>query len=378
MDTKFNEKDVMTMKLLHYFITEKNYNPVVLQGVKNEIWLENMDQDYQIVRIVSEYIHNNEQYNVDTFKTKRILKAIKRQTLNLKMDVLSIFLDLGDNVELHQEKHLSSAKVENEKDIKNYDFINETFPDITKKLTFTEKGVNLFLKITGDINEKNVTRAKKVEKVFQPKTPIITYVLITINILIFLVGLIFNKHEMLINAFATYGPLIRTGEYYRLITGAFLHANIVHILVNMYSLSILGKQAESFFGKIKFLIIYLISAITGSLLSILLNGSTPSIGASGAIFGIFGALLYFGYHYRVYLGNTLVKEMVPIIVLNLLLGFALPGIDNFAHIGGLVGGFLIAKALGFNEENNKSDKINGIILSLILIGFLIYMNFFYV
>lgn len=69
---EFNNKDVLVMKLLHYFITEENYNPVVLRGVQNEIWLENMNSNYKIVRIVSNYIHNNEQLSFDIFKTKKL------------------------------------------------------------------------------------------------------------------------------------------------------------------------------------------------------------------------------------------------------------------------------------------------------------------
>ena len=93
-------KDTMVMKLLHYFITERNYNPVVLQGAKDEIWLENQNGEYKIVRIVSNYIHNNEQLNFDIFKTKRIVKSIRKKTFNVNMNVLSIFVDLGDNVYL--------------------------------------------------------------------------------------------------------------------------------------------------------------------------------------------------------------------------------------------------------------------------------------
>ena len=93
-----DDKNIMTMKLLHYFITEKNYNPIILQGVDNEIWLENLDEDYQVIRIVSNYIHNDEQFNFDVFKTKRIMKKIEKKTLSLSMNSLSIFLDLGENV----------------------------------------------------------------------------------------------------------------------------------------------------------------------------------------------------------------------------------------------------------------------------------------
>ena len=100
MNIEMTDKDIMVLKLLHYFITEQNYSPVIVHGVQNEIWLENMDSEYKIVRIVSNYILNDEQMNFDIFKTKRIVKSIKRKTFNLNMNVLNIFTDLGDDVKL--------------------------------------------------------------------------------------------------------------------------------------------------------------------------------------------------------------------------------------------------------------------------------------
>jgi len=375
---ELNKKDVITMKLLHYFITEQNYSPVVLHGAQNEIWLENMHSEYKIVRIVSGYIHNNEQLEFDTFKTRKIVKNIKRKTLNINMPVLSIFIDLGDNVSLNKEKDIDFVSINNIKDIKKYDFLYKYFPNIDKKLKFTEKGMNLFLKITEDINKKNMEEAKKVDELFKPKTPVVTYTLIAINILIFLLGIIFNMQDTLINLFANYGPLVTENhQYYRLFTSMFMHANFLHIAFNMYALYLLGSQAEGFFGKTKFLTIYILSGLSGSLLSILLNQGAVSVGASGAIFGILGALLYFGFNYRVYLGNTLIKEILPIILINLAFGFAITGVDNYAHIGGLVGGLTTAMATGFITRTDKQDRINGIIITILLFGFLIFMNFFY-
>lgn len=378
MEGQIAPKDVIVMKLLHYFITEKNYSPVILHGAQNEIWLENMESDYKIIRIVSNYIHNNEQLDFDLYKTERIVKDIKRKTFNLNMDVLSIFTDLGDAVKLQSQNHIDCVYLKNEKDIKKYNFLYDYFPDIDKKLTFTEKGINLFIKITSDINKKNKEEAIKTENIFAPKQPIITYILIGINVAIFLFGILFNNQNFFINMFSTYGPYIRMGEYYRLITGAFIHVSFFHILFNMYALKIIGSQIETFYGKWKFLFIYLFSALIGSLLSILLNGNTPSVGASGAIFGLFGAMLYFGYFYRVYFGNTIIKQILPIIILNLLIGFVFTGIDNFAHIGGLVGGIIASVIVGLKEKSDKSSRINGIILGIILLAFLIYMNFIYI
>ena len=86
METTVIEKnDELVMKLLHYFITEKSYNPIVLHGAKNEIWLENLDEDYKIVRIVTNYIHNDDQFEFDIFRTKQIVKRIKKKTFSLKL-----------------------------------------------------------------------------------------------------------------------------------------------------------------------------------------------------------------------------------------------------------------------------------------------------
>ena len=296
-----DEKNVITMKLLHYFITEKNYNPIILQGVANEIWLENLNSDCEVVRIVSGYIHNDEQFDFDVFKTKRILKKIKKKTFTFNLNVLSIFLDMGENIkeELNKDSHLMCVKVNDEDDIKKSSIIKEVFPDLSDKMKFSEKGLELFMKITGDINKHNKEDASKLESVFKSKVPYITYFLIAVNVIFYVVPMLLGSdvYQYIIDSYCIHGPSIRAGQYYRLLTGIFLHGNIVHLLFNCYALYVLGGQIESFFGKFKYIIIYLFSGLTGSLLSITLSGNVGSIGASGAIFGLMGALLYFGYHY---------------------------------------------------------------------------------
>ena len=103
--------------------------------------------------------------------------------------------------------------------------------------------------------------------------------------------------------------------------------------------------------------------------------SGVSVGASGAIFGLFGALLYFGYHYRVYLGTVLKSQLIPLIVLNLIIGFMIPNINSAAHIGGLVGGVLMTIALGVKYKSSNFEKINGVIVMLIYVAFLAYIGF---
>lgn len=378
MDESLDRKNLIVMKLLHYFITEKNYNPIILQGAEDEIWLENLESDYKIIRIVSNHIHNEEQLDFDLYKTRHVLKKIKKKTFSIKMNALSIFTDLGDNVELKDEHDIDCIYLYDEKDINKYDFLYQYFPDINKKLTFSEEGLQLFIKITNDINHKNKEDAQKIEEIFKPKKNIITILLVAVNIIIYLAMILFNQYDNTINSFAVYGPFIfKYNEYYRLITGAFLHANFVHLILNCYSLYVIGSQIENFMGKWKYLIIYFVSAITGSMLSALLSDGA-SIGASGAIFGLMGSLLYFGYHYRVYLGNVLKSQIIPLILLNLLIGFITPGIDNFAHIGGLVGGALATVAVGVKYKSTKFERINGWIVLIILLGFLLFMGTQYI
>jgi len=97
------------------------------------------------------------------------------------------------------------------------------------------------------------------------------------------------------------------------------------------------------------------------------------VGASGAIFGLIGSILCFGYYYRIYLGQVIRTQIMPLLFFNLAIGFAIPEIDVFAHIGGLVGGFLVTMALGVKYKDNLRDQINGVIIGTIVLIFLWYL-----
>ena len=377
-----NKNDEIVMSLVHYFITEENYTPIVVRGVKDEIWLENLDGPYRIIRINSNYIHNDEQYKFDLFKTKKVVEQIKKKTLSLSMNTLNIFLNLGDNVHLgeEEEKNISSIKFTGIDEVLKDKNIIKVFPNIKDKLIKDKEGIDLIVNVTNDINAKTVEENKVFTKIFEPKKMIITPILIAICILVFIAMYIWgNGSEDAVTLLlfgANFRGLVQAGEVWRLVTSMFLHIGLIHLVVNMYSLLIIGKQLESFLGKWKFLIVYLGSGILGSLLSVVVHSSI-SAGASGAIFGLLGSLLYFGYHYRLYLGTVLKTQVIPIIIINLLIGFMVPGIDNFAHIGGLVGGYLLTMILGVPGKTKKSDRINGSIVLILLIAFLSYMLFGY-
>ena len=269
-----------------------------------------------------------------------------------------------------------------EDDFINNEYINKAYKNLRDKFVYKEEGFELISKLTKEIEEKNIKEGQEREKYMKNNKPIITYILIFINIVMFvLMYMLGNGSEntnTLIDFGANYILLTKAGEYYRLITSGFLHIGVIHLLLNMYSLYIVGTQVEYFYGKVKYIIIYLFSLIMGSLFTVALSSvNTVSAGASGAIFGLLGSILYFGVKYRGYIGNSLVNQIVPVVVLNLIIGFTTPGIGNAAHIGGLVGGYLISMAvgIGIDKKEQQGSKINGIIISTILTIFMIYIGF---
>lgn len=374
-----SKKDDLVMRLAHYFITHENYTPIVVNGVKDEIWLENNKGPYNIVRISSHYIHNEEQFDFDLYKINNIMKQIKRKTMTFKMNTLNIMLDVNDSFALKDNKNITSVYVKNVNDIKKKTIITESFPNIKDNLLEDINGMDLILNVSEDINNKTEMENAKYERVFKPKVEYITYGLIAINVIVFLLTYILGNgsadSETLFRFGANYGEAVKNGEVYRLLTSIFLHAGIIHLLLNMYSLKIIGGQLETYLGKWRYLFVFLMSGISGSLLSCIFSNNL-SVGASGAIFGLLGSFIYFGYHYRLFFNTVLKSQVIPIVLLNLIIGFILPGIDNAAHIGGLVGGYIFTKAVGLSDKTTKGEQINGIIVSILFIGLLVYFLFF--
>ena len=371
-----NDKEVVVMNLVHYFVTEKNYNPVVVHGINDEIWLENMDYEYKIIRIVSRYIHNNEQLDFNKYRGRQIVKKLKMKTLSFKMKMLNIYTDYGDNVTNREDNNDkdTSIFINNINDIEKNPLVLEVFPDIVEKTQHDEKGIELLFKITDDINGTNERKNKKMEKIFSSKKPIVTWIIIALCIIMFFVSGMGYDTYTLVKYGANFSGLVRNGELYRLVTYMFLHAGIVHIGLNMYSLYIVGPRVEDFFGKWKYALIYFISGICGGLLSIGVTPNVVSVGASGAIFGLFGALIYFGYNYRGYIGAMIRSQVVPIVIYNLFMGLFIPGIDMWGHVGGLIGGILTANMVGTIE--NKKYNISNIILLVVYMAFLIYLGIY--
>lgn len=178
--------------------------------------------------------------------------------------------------------------------------------------------------------------------------PVATLVILAMNVLIFLLMTLAGgskNPDVLLNFGASYGPYVRRGEYWRLVMPMFLHIGVLHLLLNTYGLFLLGPLLERVYGYGRFALLYVCCGVSSSFLSMKLSDSIAA-GASGAIFGIAGAMLVTGYLHRAVVprrwGKVFGGGILPLIVVNLAFGFSVPGIDNWGHLGGLAGGILLA------------------------------------
>lgn len=182
-----------------------------------------------------------------------------------------------------------------------------------------------------------------------------TYILLGVNFAVFLAmtafgalnGLGLNGSQdfrVLVTFGAMQNQLIAQGEYHRLLTSMFLHIGLIHLLFNSYALFILGQDVERLYGSARFLLIYFLSGLGGSLASFVLGAGGISAGASGAIFGLIGTeIAYFYLHRQTFgrRGQAQLRSLLMLAGINLIFGFTIPGINNLAHMGGLLFGLAL-------------------------------------
>jgi len=172
----------------------------------------------------------------------------------------------------------------------------------------------------------------------------ITYSLILVNLTVFLLMTLLGGSTKIANLVlfgAKVNSLIEAGQYWRLVTSMFIHIGFTHLLFNTYALFVLGIFSERMYGHGKFLVIYIFSGIIGALFSFIFSPKI-SAGASGAIFGLLGSILVYGWQKRFFWRSGLIYNIFIILAINMAFGIITPGIDNFAHFGGFIGGIIIS------------------------------------
>lgn len=238
--------------------------------------------------------------------------------------------------------------------------------------------------------------------------PFATYTLIAINVVVFVLAFILMDSDQA-NELYAWGAsnkvaVLTFGEYHRLFTAMFLHGGLPHLLFNMYALWIIGQTVERFFGHWRFLLVYFLGGLGGSVLSVVMNpANVNSVGASGAVFAIFGAEMIFLYQHRKLLGAAAMMQLRQLAIIagiNFAYGILTtlnPGgisIDNWGHVGGFLGGMIMAWLIGpifivkrhpehpaalISEDINPLEKRyqSALIYVSVLLGILIFAMFLF-
>jgi membrane associated rhomboid family serine protease len=191
--------------------------------------------------------------------------------------------------------------------------------------------------------------------------PVVTQALIAINVVAFLIetaagsGLSSGGGGTIWNNGVLFGPSVHFNhEYWRLVTGGFLHAGLFHILVNMLSLYFVGMVLEPAIGHVNFAVVYFVSLLAGSFGALLFQPLVPTVGASGAIFGIFGALIVVAYHRGIPIWQS---GLGFVLVFNLLFSFTFSGISVGGHLGGLVAGLICGELIVQFAERRRMQGV---------------------
>ena len=214
-----------------------------------------------------------------------------------------------------------------------------------------------------------IQKAKKEKEIFTNGKPFFTYFFIGIQVIIFLLLELqggSTNTSTLIKFGAKFNPYIYEGEWWRFITPIFLHIGFLHLAMNSLALYFLGPAVERIFGNSRFLFIYLFAGISGVIASFIFSPNI-SAGASGAIFGCFGALLYFALIYPKLFFRTMGTSVITVLVFNLIFGFTVSIVDNAGHLGGLAGGFLAAGIMHFPKKKKPFLQLLFLVVSVVVL-----------
>lgn len=367
---------------------------------------------YQLVRMEGyQILHMNDEEEIwlEKYeqKTSRVIRMIHKGfdwKNHLKNDIANVFqktkamdgLLLGKSVEIYNVYITSHPPVDDWEVLKRPLQLTDKKPlkmqvyymdenNYQEELLKLGKGLGIHLD-TSDKDPSDIEKEKTVhhhkqqlihilyeknkerKNIFSFGKPFFTYLLIIINAILFIMletnGGSTNI-ETLIQFGAKYNPLIIDGEWWRLISSMFLHIGLLHLMMNMLALYYLGTAVERIYGSSRFLLIYFLAGIGGSLTSFVFM-SNVSAGASGAIFGLFGALLFFGVIHQKLFFQTMGKNILTVVAINIVFGFVVPQIDVSAHLGGLMAGFLAAAIVHLPKKQKIAYQLLAFVAYILL------------
>ncbi len=370
---------------------EGGYRILQLSKTNNEIWLETTQKNKpRIIRILRHDLDWGNWMQRDMELTAKRLEQLRKRLFARKLDALNIYITTYppvDDWKYRLEQPLKAGAkglttlhtvlIESEQ-------IETGIQEVSNFVhTDIELNDSLYIDLETIENLKRdvITvanqRISSEKQILQNGKPFFTYILIAIQLIMF-AFLEFNGGSTNTENLVKYGAKenfrILNGEWWRFFSPMILHIGFLHLLMNTFALYYLGTEVERLYGKLRFLTIYVFAGFIGSLASFVFNANI-SAGASGAIFGCFGALLFFGIAYPSIFFRTMGPNVIGIIIINLVLGFMIPGIDNSGHIGGLVGGFLAASVVHLPKRKEYGKRLGGLVVTLVAVGALLYTGY---
>lgn len=315
------------------------------------------------IKFIINIFNEHYDYNIEEFKSKSGKKefwGIMKENHEIKEKVVFLYEKDFDDLEDTNDFITKVLVVKNHKGNSNWNILAQNYSNIividekSNKIVYYSPNENILAsQINNILNYRKKIKSQK-RSFLKSK---VTVSLIAVNVIMYIITVILSKNilnsdiDVLLFLGAKQNTLIASGEYYRLITCMFLHGGLVHIALNMYALNALGPMVEKTYGKINYLIIYFIGGILSSVASYVFSDGV-SIGASGAIFALLGAILGFALKVRKTSGDGMIKNIISVIAINIFIGFTIPNIDNFAHLGGVLGGIVLGLLLRHIEINN--------------------------
>lgn len=383
--------DTYHWKLVHHLVAYDHMTVFKVESNEKEIWLEKEDaKKLTVIRIIRKdmdwgsYIARD----IDTLvsKAEKVRKELRGRHLKVINVYLSRFLPIDEtdrNIFQLKTKRITidSLIIDSEKgNVIGIPLLKEKLQQDIPALFEPEIEEN-YSEIAQQYRSQVVTicdkKLNKEKRIFTYGKPFFTFLMLVNVLVIFALMEFFGSSTSLLTLVefgAKYDPLIHQGEWWRFFTAIFLHIGFLHLFMNCLALFYLGSAVERIYGTPRFVFIYLVAGLFGSISSFAFN-SQVSAGASGAIFGCFGALLYFGIVYRKLFFRTMGLNIIVILIINLALGFMIPMIDNSAHIGGLVGGFLASAIFHLPNHNQKQHRLASSFVTIVAIGGLLLLGF---
>ncbi|MBO8171310.1 MAG: rhomboid family intramembrane serine protease [Bacillaceae bacterium] len=382
-------------KTAYNLVKEEDYQFLHAEGDQELILVKNRGRQFKYIRLMLVDYMWPAQIDRDLQASLHRLKTFQKQVNARRVEGLNLYLFRDATLpaltsRIHQHKSFSISK--GNLSVAAYDLDNHEWIGDPSLLKTFDISAELFSPYHQDFYSPEMLmdtmrkmeviqqeREQREKAVFFYGRTRLTYWLVGIHVLLFVLMELSGGSQnpyVLIHYGAKYNPLILEGEWWRFITPMFLHIGLIHLLFNNVALYFIGNIAEKIYGSIRFFWIYMIAGVAGVVASFYFSPHL-SAGASGAIFGLFGALLHFGLRYRDLFFRTIGNDVIFIVILNLGIGFLFPGVDNYAHLGGLIGGFLAATAVALPHKKTGylMQRLAAFVILVVLMAIGIMLGF---